>query len=323
MAGARRARRAATPPTCAIATTSSRSTSRSPRGVLFEIATQSPGLRRRRGPGTPRGGAPPAQAARAPALAPRADAAADRATRAGSTHERACCTRERPAAGERRRGRGPAPRSRCRRARPARPRRDPRPRAAAARRHAAAGRCGSGRPGYHWYVVPRVGYPDYDTFQAAFDASSPRFHDELWGRTGLDTRADRPRRLLDGLGDELLARPGRGPARRPPASWRSRGFIPTVDGWQPELAGRESTRVFIAHGRNDPIMDVDIRAAGARPHRGRRPAAPVPRVGRRAPHRPRARPRGDEVAARHARSDARKLDCSAMRRVCSSSPPSC
>ena len=32
--------------------------------------------------------------------------------------------------------------------------------------------------------------------------------------------------------------------------------MPTVHGWQPELAGRESTRVFIAHGRNDPVMDV-------------------------------------------------------------------
>ena len=25
-----------------------------------------------------------------------------------------------------------------------------------------------GWPGYHWYVVPRVGYPDPDTFRAAF-----------------------------------------------------------------------------------------------------------------------------------------------------------
>ena len=25
-----------------------------------------------------------------------------------------------------------------------------------------------GWPGYHWYVVPRVGYPDHDTFHAAY-----------------------------------------------------------------------------------------------------------------------------------------------------------
>ena len=34
------------------------------------------------------------------------------------------------------------------------------------------------------------------------------------------------------------------------------GFVPTVEGWEPELDGRQGTRVFVAHGRNDPIMDV-------------------------------------------------------------------
>jgi phospholipase/carboxylesterase len=34
------------------------------------------------------------------------------------------------------------------------------------------------------------------------------------------------------------------------------GFIPTVEGWQPQLAGREATSVFIAHGRRDPIMEI-------------------------------------------------------------------
>jgi phospholipase/carboxylesterase len=34
------------------------------------------------------------------------------------------------------------------------------------------------------------------------------------------------------------------------------GFVPTVDGWQPDLASRTGTRAFIAHGRNDPIIDV-------------------------------------------------------------------
>ncbi len=41
-----------------------------------------------------------------------------------------------------------------------------------------------GWPGYHWYVVPRVGYPDPDSFNAAF-AALASFHDELWERTGL------------------------------------------------------------------------------------------------------------------------------------------
>jgi len=36
------------------------------------------------------------------------------------------------------------------------------------------------------------------------------------------------------------------------------GFIPTVEGWDVSLADRQSLRVFIAHGRNDPIMDVNF-----------------------------------------------------------------
>ena len=36
-----------------------------------------------------------------------------------------------------------------------------------------------GGPGYHWYIVPRVGYPDHDTFQAAY-AGLARFHGEVW-----------------------------------------------------------------------------------------------------------------------------------------------
>ena len=34
------------------------------------------------------------------------------------------------------------------------------------------------------------------------------------------------------------------------------GFIPTVEGWQPQLSDRTATRSFIAHGRNDPVIDV-------------------------------------------------------------------
>ena len=36
------------------------------------------------------------------------------------------------------------------------------------------------------------------------------------------------------------------------------GFIPTVEGWVPDLAGHAQTRAFIAHGRNDPVMDVEF-----------------------------------------------------------------
>jgi phospholipase/carboxylesterase len=36
------------------------------------------------------------------------------------------------------------------------------------------------------------------------------------------------------------------------------GFVPIVEGWEPYLADRTTTRAFVAHGRNDPIMAVDF-----------------------------------------------------------------
>jgi phospholipase/carboxylesterase len=111
-----------------------------------------------------------------------------------------------------------------------------------------------GGPGYHWYVVPRVGHPDHDTFHAAFGKLAA-LHDALWERTGLGPE----RTVLGGfsMGSVMSYALGLGPGRPAPAAILAfSGFVPTVDGWQPELAGREDTRAFIAHGRNDPIMDV-------------------------------------------------------------------
>jgi phospholipase/carboxylesterase len=36
--------------------------------------------------------------------------------------------------------------------------------------------------------------------------------------------------------------------------------VPTVEGWTPDVAGRAASglRAFIAHGRQDPIMDVSF-----------------------------------------------------------------
>jgi phospholipase/carboxylesterase len=36
------------------------------------------------------------------------------------------------------------------------------------------------------------------------------------------------------------------------------GFIPTVDGWQPSTADRTGTRVFVAHGRRDPVIGFEF-----------------------------------------------------------------
>jgi phospholipase/carboxylesterase len=111
-----------------------------------------------------------------------------------------------------------------------------------------------GWPGHHWYVVPRVGYPDKDTFDAAYGKLAA-LHDELWERTGLT-----PAETVFGgfsMGSVMSYALGLGPDRPAPAGILAfSGFVPIVDGWQPDLEGRTATRVFIAHGRQDPIMDI-------------------------------------------------------------------
>jgi len=111
-----------------------------------------------------------------------------------------------------------------------------------------------GWPGYHWYVVPRVGFPDPDTFYAAFSALA-ELHDELWERTGLTSDMT----VLGGFSMGSVMSYSLGLSADRPASagiLAFSGFVPTVEGWEPSLADRTTTRVFIAHGRNDPIMDV-------------------------------------------------------------------
>jgi phospholipase/carboxylesterase len=113
-----------------------------------------------------------------------------------------------------------------------------------------------GWPGYHWYVVPRVGYPDRDTFDAAYRELAA-FHDELWERTGVAPE----RTVLGGfsMGSVMSYALGLGADRPVPAGILAfSGFVPVVEGWEPQLAERQSVRAFIAHGRNDPIMAVDF-----------------------------------------------------------------
>ena len=118
----------------------------------------------------------------------------------------------------------------------------------------------SGGPGYHWYLVPRVGYPDRDTFRAAYEALAD-FHDELWRRFGLD-----PERTVFGgfsMGSVMSYSLGLGPDRPPPAGILAfSGFIPTVEGWEPQIP--RDTAAFIAHGRSDPIMEVEFARAARR-----------------------------------------------------------
>ncbi len=64
-----------------------------------------------------------------------------------------------------------------------------------------------GSPGRHWYLVPRVGYPDPVTFRAAFEGLA-ELHDELWQSTGIGPERTVLGGFSMGTGDELRARAG-------------------------------------------------------------------------------------------------------------------
>ncbi|MEZ5077689.1 MAG: phospholipase [Solirubrobacterales bacterium] len=111
-----------------------------------------------------------------------------------------------------------------------------------------------GWPGRHWYVVPRVGYPDPETFRAAYDGLAA-LHDELWARTGIGPE----RTVLGGfsMGTVMSFALGLAGERPAPAGILAfSGFVPTVEGWQPSLADRTGLRAFVAHGRNDRVIEV-------------------------------------------------------------------
>ena len=111
-----------------------------------------------------------------------------------------------------------------------------------------------GSPGYHWYLVPRVGFPDPETFQAA-RAALAEVHDELWEETGVGPE----RTVLGGFSmGTVMSYAMALSADRPPVAGilAFSGFVPTVDDWAPRFDDRQGTRAFIAHGRADPIMEV-------------------------------------------------------------------
>ena len=110
--------------------------------------------------------------------------------------------------------------------------------------------------GRHWYVVPRVGYPDHDTFHTSYALLSG-FADGFLRerRIGWD------RTIIGGfsMGAVMSYALALGPGRPVPAGLIAlSGFIPTVDGWEPQLQGRDEMPVLIHHGVGDPIISVEF-----------------------------------------------------------------
>lgn len=110
-------------------------------------------------------------------------------------------------------------------------------------------------PGFHWYTVPRVGYPDAATF-AASRAALADFHDDQLERLAIAPE----RAVLGGFSmgavmSYALALSADRP--RPGGVLAMSGFVPVLDdsSWAPEFAGREQLPVLIAHGSADPVID--------------------------------------------------------------------
>jgi len=105
--------------------------------------------------------------------------------------------------------------------------------------------------GYLW-IAARIGTAVRERYGSAALAA---FHDALWERTGLGAE----RTVLGGfsMGSVMSHALGLGPDRPAPAGILAlSGFVPQVEGWRPDLGSRTGTRAFVAHGRNDPVIEV-------------------------------------------------------------------
>ncbi len=110
--------------------------------------------------------------------------------------------------------------------------------------------------GRHWYAVPRVGYPDPQSFAETY-ATLTAFVDAIPEATGVGW----DRIVLGGFsqGTVMSYALGLGTGRPVPAGIVAMsGFVPTVPGWEPDLASRAALPVWIAHGRNDPVISVEF-----------------------------------------------------------------
>jgi phospholipase/carboxylesterase len=98
--------------------------------------------------------------------------------------------------------------------------------------------------GRHWYVVPRVGFPDPETFRAS-----------LAELTALVGELPRPLVLGGFSQGAVMSLALLGAGVRPAAVVALSGFVPTVPGWAlpAELAGLP---VALGHGTADPVIGI-------------------------------------------------------------------
>ena len=110
--------------------------------------------------------------------------------------------------------------------------------------------------GHHWYIVPRVGYPDPDTFNASY-ALLDGWLQGLAEKTGVSPE----RTLIGGFsqGTVMAWALGLGPGRpRPAGILAMSGFIPTVPDFELSWENAKGLPIFISHGAADPVISVDF-----------------------------------------------------------------
>jgi phospholipase/carboxylesterase len=109
--------------------------------------------------------------------------------------------------------------------------------------------------GAHWYALYRLGYPDPETFLATYDLLAS-WLDAVPELTGVPLE----RTILGGFsqGSVMTYALGLGTGRPAPAGIVAlSGFMPTVPGFELDLAGRSGFPVAIGHGAHDPVIGVE------------------------------------------------------------------
>jgi phospholipase/carboxylesterase len=108
--------------------------------------------------------------------------------------------------------------------------------------------------GGHWYMVPRVGFPDPATFAQGYGALTEWFDSLPFDADDI---------VLGGFsqGAVMSYALGLGAGRsRPRGLVALSGFIPTVDGWEPDLEP-PFPPIAVAHGAYDPVIPVEFARA--------------------------------------------------------------
>jgi phospholipase/carboxylesterase len=109
--------------------------------------------------------------------------------------------------------------------------------------------------GAHWYIVRELGYPDPATFLPTYERAS-RWLDDFVRSNGVPIE----RTIVGGFsqGAVMTYALGLGAGRERPAGLIAlSGFMPTVEGFELDLAGEPKPPVTIGHGTFDPIIGVE------------------------------------------------------------------